>query len=107
MNVVGIDLGTTNSEVSVLADAHPLVLSVDGSPLVPSVVSVDDAGQALVGQSAVNGELLAPERTVRWVKRQMGTGQSLELGGRVWSPAMVSSRILAYLKAAAEAHLGE
>ncbi len=105
MNVIGIDLGTTNSEVAILEDGRPKVLEIDGSCLVPSVVSLTDDGDALIGEPALNAELLAPDRTVRWIKRHMGSGRSLELAGRVWSPAMVSSRILAYLKHAAENYL--
>lgn len=104
--VIGIDLGTTHSEVAYIKDGQPVVLSIDGSPLVPSVVSLAPDGSLLVGQAALNNELSDPDNTVRWIKRKMGSESVVTIGGKTYTPAMVSSIILRYLKEAAERHLG-
>ena len=71
--IIGIDLGTTNSEVAVIRDGRPVVLpDEDGDPILPSVVGLDPQGRLLVGRPARNQFVLAPERTVRSIKRQMG-----------------------------------
>ena len=106
MTVIGIDLGTTHSEVAYLKDGEPTVLSIAGSALVPSVVSRAADERLLVGRAALNNELAAPRDTVRWIKRLMGTERTVTIGGREWTPAMVSSLILRHLKEAAEAQLG-
>lgn len=103
MTVIGIDLGTTHSEVSFLHDGEPTVLSIAGSALVPSAVSLAADGRMLVGRAALNNELAAPTNTVRWIKRLMGTERTVTIGGKTWTPAMISSLILRYLKEAAEA----
>ena len=71
--IVGIDLGTTNSEVAVVRDGQPAVLAEDGDPILPSVVGLDPQGKLLVGRPARNQAVLAPERTVRSIKRRMGS----------------------------------
>ncbi len=106
MTVLGIDLGTTNSEASWIADGEPRLLAVAGSVLIPSAVSVAADGSILVGTAALNNELAAPQDTVRWIKRRMGTDQTLRFAGKEWTPAQISSLILRHLKEAAEAHLG-
>jgi molecular chaperone DnaK len=106
MTAIGIDLGTTNSELCWMARGEPQVLTLAGSALVPSAVSLAADGRLLVGQAALNNELAAPQDTVRWIKRQMGSDQIVRLAGKDWTPAMVSSLILRHLKEAAEAHLG-
>ncbi|MBA3846139.1 MAG: Hsp70 family protein [Planctomycetes bacterium] len=106
MSTVGIDLGTTNSEIAWLDGGEPQVLAIGGSALVPSVVSLAGDGRILVGATALNNELLAPGDTVRWIKRRMGTDQVVQFAGKSWTPAMISSLILRHLKEAAEAHLG-
>ncbi len=105
--VIGIDLGTTHSEVAYLNDGQPAVISVAGSALVPSVVSLGPDGELLVGQAALNNELNDPVNTVRWIKRKMGTEAVVTIGGKAYTPAMISSLILRYLKQAAEVHLGK
>ena len=107
MTCIGIDLGTTHSEVAYLKNGEPTVIATAGSALVPSAVSLAADGQLLVGRAALNNELAAPQDTVRWIKRRMGTEQTVRLAGKEWTPAMVSSLILRHLKEAAEAHLGQ
>ncbi len=105
--VIGIDLGTTHSEVSYLdSNGKPVVIAIDGSPLVPSVVSLGADGTWLVGQAAVNNELNAPGDTVRWIKRHMGQDTLVAIGGKPCTPAQISGLILRHLRNAAEAQLG-
>ncbi len=105
--IIGIDLGTTNSEVAVLRDGRPEVLEVDGSRILPSIVGLADDGSLLVGQAARNQYALYPERTIRSVKRRMGEDVRLPMGDQSYSPQEISALILKRLKRAAEAHLGE
>ena len=81
--IVGIDLGTTNSEIAVYRAGRPQVLADDAGRLIlPSVVGLDDAGGLLVGEEARNQFLLAPERTVRSIKRRMGSDDTVSLAGQ-------------------------
>lgn len=106
--IIGIDLGTTNSEVAVIHDGRVEVLEIEaGTRLLPSVVGLDDTGALLVGQPARNQAALYPERTVRSVKRRMGSDDSFTLGDQSYSPQEISALILRRLKAVAEARLGE
>lgn len=105
--IIGIDLGTTNSEVAVVRDGRVEVIPVDGAPLLPSVVGLADDGALLVGATARNQYALYPERTVKSIKRRMGEDVKVALGGREYSPQEISALILGRLKRAAEAHLGE
>ncbi len=100
--IIGIDLGTTNSEVAIISDGRPRIIEVDGSRLLPSVVGLADDGALLVGQSARNQATLHPERTVRSIKRRMGEDIKVEMGGRDYSPQEISALILRHLKRAAE-----
>ncbi len=105
--IIGIDLGTTNSEVAVIRDGQAQLIEVDGSPLLPSVVGLADDGALLVGQSARNQYALHPERTIRSIKRRMGEDVKVDMGGRQYTPQEVSALILRRLKQAAEQYLGE
>ncbi len=105
--IIGIDLGTTNSEVAVVRDGRVEVIPVDGAALLPSVVGLADDGALLVGATARNQYALYPERTIKSIKRRMGEDVKVALGGREYSPQEISALILARLKRAAEAHLGE
>ena len=106
--IIGIDLGTTNSEVAIAVDGRVEVLEIDtGTRLLPSVVGLDDAGDLLVGQPAKNQAALYPERTVRSVKRRMGSDETITLGEQTYSPQEISALILRRLKRVAEARLGE
>ena len=78
--IIGIDLGTTNSEVAVIKGGRPIVLETDGDPILPSVVGLDSQGHLLVGNAARNQYVLAPERTIRSIKRQDGPGGHGRLG---------------------------
>jgi molecular chaperone DnaK len=104
--IIGIDLGTTNSEVAVVQGDRPRVLEADGEVILPSVVGLSPDGKLLVGQAAKNQWLLAPQRTIQSVKRHMGEDIKLPLGDQFFSPQEVSAMILRVLKARAEQHLG-
>src|SRR5271165_5482046 len=97
--IIGIDLGTTNSEVGVIRDGHPVVLDEDGDPILPSVVGLDPQGRLLVGKAARNQFVLAPERTIRSVKRKMGQEVTVALGNKKHTPQEISAIILRTLKA--------
>jgi molecular chaperone DnaK len=106
--IIGIDLGTTNSEVAIVRDGRPVVLpDDDGDPILPSVVGLDPNGRLLVGKPARNQAALAPERTVRSIKRKMGQETTVSLGGdQAYSPQEISAIILRTLKERAERALG-
>ncbi|MEO2089230.1 MAG: Hsp70 family protein, partial [Gemmataceae bacterium] len=104
--IIGIDLGTTNSEVAVVEDGRPRVIPVDGDPILPSVVGLGDDGKLLVGKPARNQYVLAPDRTVKSVKRKMGQEVKLTVGDQQFSPQEISAMILRRLKEAAEKDLG-
>lgn len=105
--ILGIDLGTTNSEVALVRDGHPQILDIDGAKLLPSVVGLADDGALLVGRAARNQYTIYPERTIRSVKRRMGEDVHLALGDRSFRPQEISALILKRIKQAAEQHLGE
>jgi molecular chaperone DnaK len=106
---VGIDLGTTNSVVSVLEGGEPTVIAnAEGSRTTPSVVAFAKNGEVLVGQSAKNQAVTNVDRTVRSVKRHMGTDwKTGEIDGKHYTPQEISARILQKLKRDAETYLGE
>ena len=105
--IIGIDLGTTNSEVAVVRDGRTRIIEVDGSKILPSVVGLADDGTLLVGQAARNQYTLYPERTIRSVKRRMGEDVTLALGDTHYRPQEISALILQRLKRAAEDSLGQ
>lgn len=104
--ILGIDLGTTNSEVAIIRDGQPVVLEEDGDPILPSVVGLDSEGRLLVGKPARNQYALAPERTIRSIKRKMGEETTVSLGPQTYSPQEISAIILRTLKNRAEKALG-
>ncbi len=105
--IVGIDLGTTNSEVAVVRDGRVEVIPVAGDVrILPSVVGIADDGALLVGEAAKNQYVLHPQRTVRSIKRRMGEAAHVAMGGRDYMPQEISAMILRRLKSLAEAHLG-
>jgi len=104
--IVGIDLGTTNSEIAAFIDEKVQVISADGEQIMPSVVGLAPDGTLLVGTPARNQFALYPERTVKSIKRMMGTDQQVTLGDRTYSPPEISALILRTLKTRAEAALG-
>ncbi len=106
--IIGIDLGTTNSEVAALIDGQPRVIPDEqGRKILPSVVGIDEQGQILVGEPALNQWLLYPERTVRSIKRKMGSGEKVRLGDREMTPQEISAVLLKTLKQRAERHLDQ
>jgi len=105
---VGIDLGTTNSVVSVLEAGEPTVIpNAEGARTTPSVVGFSKAGEVLVGEVAKRQAITNPDRTIRSVKRQMGTNWTIDIDGKKYTPQEISARILQKLKRDAEAYLGD
>jgi molecular chaperone DnaK len=105
---VGIDLGTTNSVVSVLEAGEPTVIpNAEGARTTPSVVGFSKTGEVLVGEVAKRQAITNPDRTIRSVKRQMGTGWTVDIDGKKYTPQEISARILQKLKRDAEAYLGD
>ena len=105
--IVGIDLGTTNSEIAIYRDGRPEVQADSAGRLIlPSVVGLAQDGSLLVGEEARNQYILHPERTVRSIKRLMGSDRKVSLGGRDYKPQDVSAMILRRLKEIAEERLG-
>ncbi len=105
---VGIDLGTTNSVVSVLEAGEPIVIAnAEGGRTTPSVVGFSKTGEVLVGEVAKRQAITNPDRTIRSVKRHMGTNWSVSIDGKKYNPQEISARILQKLKRDAESYLGE
>src|ERR671926_353344 len=106
---VGIDLGTTNSVVSVLEAGEPTVVpNAEGSRTTPSVVGFSKTGEILVGEVAKRQAITNPDRTIRSIKRQMGRKDwTLDVDGKKWTPQEISAQILGKLKRDAEAYLGD
>ena len=105
---VGIDLGTTNSVVAVLEGGDPVVVAnSEGSRTTPSVVAFARNGEVLVGQPAKNQAVTNVDRTIRSVKRHMGTDWTIDIDGKKYTAQEISARVLQKLKRDAEAYLGE
>ncbi|NLU77914.1 molecular chaperone DnaK [Micromonospora sp. HNM0581] len=105
---VGIDLGTTNSCVSVLEGGEPTVIAnAEGSRTTPSIVAFARNGEVLVGEVAKRQAVTNPDRTIRSVKREIGTSWSVDIDGKKYTPQEISARTLMKLKRDAEAYLGE
>src|SRR5881397_2933916 len=105
---VGIDLGTTNSVVAVLEGGEPTVIAnAEGGRTTPSVVAFAKSGEPLVGEVAKRQAVTNVERTIRSVKRHMGTDWKIEIDGKNYTPQEISARILGKLKRDAEEYLGE
>ncbi len=105
--IVGIDLGTTNSEIAVDLDGEIKVIPIHGNPIMPSCVGIDSAGKLIVGQAARNQLIAAPESTVLSIKRKMGTDEKVKLGDKEFTPEEISSFILRELKQEGERHLDQ
>ncbi|HEX8797176.1 MAG TPA: Hsp70 family protein, partial [Terriglobales bacterium] len=105
--IVGIDLGTTNSEVAVFVDGKVSVLEAGGKNILPSVVGLSPSGELLVGEAARNQMAMYPERTVRSIKRKMGSSETVTLGDRQFTPQEISSLILRELATWASRRLGQ
>jgi len=105
---VGIDLGTTNSVISTLEGGEPKIISnAEGHRTTPSVVAFAKNGEVLVGDQAKRQAITNPERTVRSVKRHMGTDWDVEVDGKAYNSQEIAARILMKLKRDAEAFMGE
>jgi molecular chaperone DnaK len=105
--IVGIDLGTTNSEVAAFVNGQVRVLGPGDRRILPSCVGFSASGELLVGEPARNQQGLYPERTVRSIKRRMGSDESVILGGRSFTPPEISALILRELAEWARLSLGE
>ena len=105
---VGIDLGTTNSVVSVLEAGEPVVIpNAEGARTTPSVVGFSKTGEVLVGEVAKRQAITNPDRTIRSVKRHMGSSWTMDIDGKAYTAQEISARILMKLKRDAEAYLGD
>jgi molecular chaperone DnaK len=105
---VGIDLGTTNSCVSVLEGGEPTVIAnAEGARTTPSIVAFAKNGEVLVGEVAKRQSVTNVERTIRSVKRHMGTNWTMDIDGKKYTAQEISARVLQKLKRDAEAYLGE
>ena len=106
--IIGIDLGTTNSCVSVIEGGEPVVITnSEGSRTTPSVVAFTKDGERLVGQLAKNQAVQNPDKTVISIKRHMGSDYKVDIDGKKYTPQEISAMILQKLKGDAEAYLGE
>ena len=106
--IIGIDLGTTNSCVAVMEGGEPVVIpNAEGARTTPSVVAFTKDNERLVGQIAKRQAVTNPDRTIISIKREMGTGHTVDIDGKAYTPQEISAMVLQKLKADAEAYLGE
>src|SRR5713226_9544280 len=105
--LIGIDLGTTNSEVAIIRDRQPHVFAEDGDPILPSFVGLSEDGRLLVRKAARNQWVLAPQRTIKSIKRKMGQDVKVQLGDQEYRPQEISAMILRTLREQASKQLGE
>ncbi|MBA1336042.1 MAG: Chaperone protein DnaK [Firmicutes bacterium] len=106
--IIGIDLGTSTSEVAILENGKPMVIkNREGDMITPSVVGINGKGEIIAGREAKDQYLLRPRDTVIEVKRLMGSGRKVKMGDKEYTPEEISSHILKYLKGCAEDYLGE
>ena len=105
--IIGIDLGTTNSEVAIVENGLVVVITDNNKKILPSFVGIDDQGDILVGETARNQYLVYPERTVKSIKRLMGQDIQVDLAGHAYAPQEISAIILKRLKAIAEQYVGQ
>ncbi|MBU4264116.1 MAG: Hsp70 family protein [Proteobacteria bacterium] len=104
--IIGIDLGTTNSEVALYENGKVTVIEGEGGKIMPSFAGIDENGALLVGVAARNQYVVYPERTVKSIKRRMGEDVRIALGEQSYSPQEISAILLKQLKAAAEKYVG-
>ncbi|MDO8941344.1 MAG: Hsp70 family protein [Methylicorpusculum sp.] len=105
--IIGIDLGTTNSEVAIVENGKVHVIAESGKKIVPSFVGIGDNGEILTGETARNQYLIYPERTVKSIKRLMGQDTHVVMAGHSYSPQEISAIILKRLKSIAEQYVGQ
>jgi len=105
--IIGIDLGTTNSCVSVIEGGEPVVIpNAEGARTTPSVVAFSKTGERMVGQVAKRQAITNPDRTISSIKREMGTNHKVNIDGKSYTPQEISAMILQKLKSDAESYLG-
>jgi len=104
--IVGIDLGTTNSEIAIIIDGRIEVLPIQGDRIMPSCVGLDSEGRLIVGKTARNQLIAAPESTILSIKRRMGENARVRMGEKEYAPEEISSFILRELKLEAEKQIG-
>ena len=106
--IIGIDLGTTNSCVAVMEGGEAVVIAnAEGARTTPSVVAFSKTGERMVGQVAKRQAITNPDRTISSIKRDMGTGKTVSIDDKAYTPQEISAIILQKLKADAEAYLGQ
>ncbi|MBO5034791.1 MAG: Hsp70 family protein, partial [Oscillospiraceae bacterium] len=106
--IIGIDLGTTNSCVSVMEGGEAVVIpNAEGNRTTPSVVAFAKDGERMVGQVAKRQAVTNPDRTVSSIKREMGSDYKVTIDGKGYTPQEISAMVLQKLKSDAEAYLGE
>ncbi|RLF28724.1 MAG: molecular chaperone DnaK [Thermoplasmata archaeon] len=106
--IIGIDLGTTNSEAAIIEGGKPTIIkSAEGQPYFPSVVAFTEDGEMLVGEAAKRQAVTNPEGTIQRIKRKMGTGEKVRIRGKEYTPEQISAFILQKIKKDAEEFLGE
>ncbi|HUL62637.1 MAG TPA: molecular chaperone DnaK [Methanocella sp.] len=106
--ILGIDLGTSNSEAAVMEGGKPVIIpSAEGARMFPSYVAFTKTGERLVGEAARRQAVTNPERTIAAIKRKMGTDHKVEIDGKKYTPQEISAMILQKIKQDAEAYLGE
>lgn len=106
--IIGIDLGTSTTEAAVFRNGKPeMILTAQNSPVVPSVVGIDDDNKIIIGEKAKDRILLEPEKTVIEIKRRMGVSEQISLGKNKYTPAEISSMLLTYVRQYASEYLGE
>ena len=105
--IIGIDLGTTNSCVSVIEGGEPVVIAnAEGARTTPSVVAFAKTGERMVGQVAKRQAVTNPDRTVSSIKREMGSNYKVTIDGKAYTPQEISAMVLQKLKTDAESYLG-
>src|SRR5712691_12964984 len=105
--IIGIDLGTTNSVLGVVQDGRMRLVPIGEERLLPSVVGIAPTGEVLIGTAARNQWVVAPDRTIRSIKRKMGSGETVTMAGVSYTPQEISAFILRDIKRAAEHALGQ
>ncbi len=105
--IIGIDLGTTNSVLALVRGGTPELIPIGSDTLLPSIVGIDERGDVMVGRPARNQWVAAPERTVRSIKRKMGSTESVELAGQQLTPQEISAFILRTIAQAASQAVGQ
>lgn len=106
--IIGIDLGTTNSCVSVMEGGEAIIIpNVEGNRTTPSVVAFTKDGERLVGETAKRQAITNPDRTISSIKREMGSNYKIDIDGKGYTPQDISAMILQKLKSDAESYLGE